>query len=231
MKPNGLTMLAGLSGLGLILLGGYAFYRQRRGSPVAGFGRAFSEAPIIDSYSDGNMRTVLRSTGGKPMPIEQRLLEIQKKVRKSVMDGQMRKIALQATSRCPERDGECEARAIYAYIKQHVRYTGDVAPIAWENGEVDGIDYYQSARRTLEIGGGDCDDQAILGATMLALNGITPILRVVRQKGDEDWSHIYTGGLLPKGTGRKFVAIDTTLPGNDRFGIELPVAKIKDFPA
>jgi hypothetical protein len=228
-KPNGLALIAGLSGLGMILLGGIAYYRQRKYGGVMGFGHAANEAPIINSYSDGNMRTILR--GAPNMPIEQRLAEIQKKVRSSVQDPEMRKIALQVTSRCPERDGLCEAQAIYNYVKRKVRYTGDVAPIIWEDGNVEGIDLYQSARRTLEFGGGDCDDQAILNSTLLSLNGITPILRVVRQKGDNDWSHIYAGGLLPKGTGNRFIALDTTLPGIDRFGIELPVAKIKDFPA
>lgn len=230
MKPNGITLLVGLAGLGAIALGGFAYYRQRKyGVAGFGFGRPIEQAPVIGRYSDGRMRTTLREAPN--MPIEVRLATIQDKVRKSIQDPEMRKVALQVTSRCPERDGMCEARAIYDFVKAKVRYTGDVAPVIWENGAVEGVDLYQSARRTLEFGGGDCDDQAILNSTLLALNGITPILRVVRQKGDDDWSHIYAGGLMPKGTGNKFIALDTTLPGHDRFGVELPVEKIRDFPA
>lgn len=161
------------------------------------------------------------------MPIEQRLATIQDLVHKSVQDPQMRKLALQITSRCPERDKVCEANAIYAAVKGRVRYTGDVGPIQHPGGSVEGIDLYQSARRTWEFGGGDCDDNAILNATLLALNGLTPVLRVVKTKGAPDWEHIYAGFTDPG----KFVALDTTLPGHDKFGVEAKYHKKIDFPA
>jgi len=189
----------------------------------------YSEAPEVGGYSDGNMKTTLRAS--EEMPIEERLASIQKLVHKSVQDPEMRKLALQITSRCPERDGQCEAKAVYDYVKQNVRYTGDVAPIRFPNGEVEGIDLYQSARRTLEFGGGDCDDQSILVATLLALNGITPRLRVMKERKNEDWSHIYPLGGLPKTAPTNWVALDTTLPGNNEFGTEVPHADALDFPA
>ena len=220
--------LTGLSGLAMILIGGVTYARQRKvlGSP--GLGRAkgrVPQAPIVGSYNDGNMKTTLRAS--TDMPIEERLATIQDLVEKSVQDPQMRKAALMVTSRCPERDKICEAEAIYQAVKHRVRYTGDVGSIQHSDGSVDGIDLYQSARRTLEMGGGDCDDQAIVNATLLALNGFDPVLRVVKQKGDKDWSHIYAGFYH----GTKFVALDTTLPGNNNFGIEGPYAKYKDFVA
>ncbi len=220
-----------LFGLGLAAVAGYFYYRKRTGSlgrPRFVPGRV-PQAPVIDGYSDGNMKTTLRAS--KTMPIEERLASIQDLVHKSVQDPEMRKLALQITASCPERDGECEARAVYDFVKANVRYTGDVAPIAFPNGEVEGIDLYQSARRTVEFGGGDCDDQDILIATLLALNGITPRMRVIREEGGEDWSHIYPIAGLPKNSPSGWIALDTTLPGNNKFGVEVPYAEALDFPA
>lgn len=186
---------------------------------------------MIGRYTDGNMTTVLREQ--RNMPIEVRVASIQKQIEKSIQDPEMRKIALQVTRPCPERDGTCEARAIYDFVKSRVRirYTGDIAPIKWSDGSVEGVDLFQSARRTIEFGGGDCDDHNILVSTLLALNGITPRLRVVKERGADDWQHIFPGALLPKGTGSKFIALDTTLPGNDHFGREPSYAKYIDFDA
>lgn len=222
------TLFTGLTGLGLLVVGTIMYSRERRSLGLA-LGRA-KQAPVVNTYTDGNMRTELRSD--PEMPIEQRLATIQDKVFKSVQDPEMRKIALKVTAKCPERDGLCEARAIYDYVKRNVRYTGDIAPIAMgAGGPVEGIDLYQSARRTLEMGGGDCDDQSILVATLLSLNGITSRLRVVKQSRGEDWSHIYPVAMLPKFSPGKAVALDTTLPGNDKFGVEAPHAKARDFAA
>lgn len=144
----------------------------------------------------------------------------------------MRKLALQITSRCPERDGLCEAKAIYQAVKGRVRYTGDIAPIKLgSKGAVEGIDLYQSAFRTWEFQGGDCDDHSILVSTLLALNGIEPRLRVTAASRGEDWGHIYPGAILPKLSKGKFLALDTTLPGNNHFGTEVPYARNIDFPA
>lgn len=222
----------GFIGLGVVLLGGYFLYRRRKSGAL---GRTrfvpqrFAEAPAIDGYSDGNMKTTLRAS--ETMPIEERLASIQTLVHKSVQDPEMRKLALQITAGCPERDGECEAKAVYAYVKNNVRYTGDIAPIKFPSGEVEGIDLYQSARRTLEFGGGDCDDQSVLIATLLALNGITPRLRVMKESKADDWSHIFPLAGLPKMAPSRWVALDTTLPGRNKYGTEVPYAEALDFPA
>jgi len=229
VKPDKrLAMWSGIAGIGLIAVGGFMYWRQRSiasaSGMVSGFGRA-RQAPAIDGYSDGNMRTVLRSDN--KMPIEMRLATIQDLIHKSVQDPEMRKLALQITARCEERDKMCEGHAIYDYIKRNIRYTGDVGPIRHPDGQVEGIDLYQSARRTVEFRGGDCDDHNILAGTLLALNGLTPRLRVVKAKKDPDWSHIFAGFT---DTG-KFVALDTTLPGNSNFGVEAPYHKAIDFDA
>jgi len=218
-------------GLGVAAVAGYFYFRSRKG----GLGRTrfeprrFPQAPAIDGYSDGGKKTTLRAS--PDMPIEERLASIQDLVYRSVQDPEMRKLALQITSSCPERDGECEAQAIYDFVKQNIRYTGDVAPIQFPGGDVEGIDLYQSARRTVEMSGGDCDDQSILIATLLALNGITPRLRVMKESASEDFSHVFPIAGLPKNSPTSWIALDTTLPGRNKFGVEVPYAEAVDFPA
>jgi transglutaminase-like putative cysteine protease len=234
-SPNKLAWISGLTGFGLIALGLVAY---RKSAPVAGLGwgkngkhyrgRA-AQAPIIGGYSDGNMTTTLREHDS--MPIDMRVASIQQNVEKSIQDPEMRKMALGITANCPERDGLCEAKAVYDFIKARVRYTGDVAPIKWSDGKVEGVDLFQTARRTVEMGGGDCDDHSTLAATLLALNGITPRIRVVKTRGADQWEHVFVGALLPKGTGDKFIAIDTTLPGHDHFGREPSYFRFVDFDA
>lgn len=224
------AVVSGVLGSLMAGLGIWAIVRERRiASAVNGLGRMrqlrAAQAPVIAAYSDGNMRTTMRESAA--MPIEQRIATIQDLIHKSVQDPHMRKVALQVTSRCPERDKMCEAHAIYNFVKSRVRYTGDMGAIQHPDGSVEGVDLYQSARRTLEFGGGDCDDNAILNGTLLALNGIDPILRVVKTRGAPDWEHIYTGFA----NGRKFIALDTTLPGNTSFGVEPNYSKKIDFAA
>jgi hypothetical protein len=228
MPNDKASIITGALGLGMVLLGGAMYWRARGGgsSAINGLGRSrHAQAPVISSYSDGRMKTTLRASND--MPIEQRIATIQDLIHKSVQDPEMRKVALKVTSGCPERDQMCEAEAIYHFVKQRARYTGDIGPIVHPDGSYEGIDLYQSARRTLEFGGGDCDDQAILNATLLSLNGIEPRLRVVKQRKDPDWSHIYTGAVI----NGKFIALDTTLPGNRSFNYEARTHKQLDFPA
>ena len=232
MDLKNVMKISAVAGAGMIVVGAFLYYRERKAAQaLQGLrgGRYLGdaeEAPVVGGYSNGGMRTQLRAS--RDMPIEQRLATIQRKVRESVQDPEMRKLALQITSKCPERDKVCEAKAIYHATKKRIRYTGDVAPVVWEDGSIEGIDLYQSARRTwFDMLGGDCDDQAILNSTLLSLNGIPAMLRVTAESHLDDWSHIYAVGQL----GNMTLALDTTLPGKNRFGVEAPYAKKKDFPA
>lgn len=212
----------------------------RRQSKLAGLGlikpkyrlvdQRYAQAPVVGRSESGGMKIEHRRSA--TMPIEERVASIQDLVWKGVQDPQMRKLALKITSHCPERDGLCEARAVYDYVKRHVRYTGDVAPVKMgRNGPVEGVDYFQLGKRTLEIGGGDCDDQSILGATLLAHNGIMPRLRVTSSTRNGEDEHIYPVAMLPKERPTKAVALDTTLPGSNKFGVEYPAGRVTDFPA
>ena len=222
----------GFFGLGLVAFGVYLYWRDKKLAGLSGpryFPGRFGEAPAIDSFTDGNMTTVMRAASD--MPIEQRIGSIQQMIEKSVQDPEMTKLAMQITKHCPDRDGMCEAKAIYKAVKKRVRYQGDIAPIKMSTGQVEGIDRYVSARRTWQFQGGDCDDQVILIGTLASSIGLTTRLRVTAEDADGDDSHIYPIVLLPKFNPSYGVAVDTTLPGMNKFGVEYPAGRTTDFDA
>ena len=134
-------------------------------------------------------------------------------------DPQMRQIGLAATEVCNARDDRCELEAIYDFVKSNIRYTGDITY----------KDTFQSAFRTLQYAGGDCDDHASLCAVLAMENGFQCKFRITSNYGTT-WDHIYCIVGVPKLDPRGWVALDTTLPGPGRFGKEPPNAKYKDFP-
>jgi len=182
------------------------------------------------------------------MPIQQRVGILQDLVWKGVQNPQMRELALAITgngvrdvtvgkrhfrvkgANCPARDGLCESEAVYNWTKSNIRYTGDVAPIKMPGGDVEGVDLFQAPWRTVEFGGEDCDGHTIVSTTLLALNGIPAKFRITAPSKSSDWAHIYGMAGLPKTRPSRWVALDTTLPGN-MFGREAPHAKHMDFVA
>lgn len=135
-------------------------------------------------------------------------------------DPLMRRIGLMITRRCPARDDLCELRAIFDFVAdpRNVRYTGDIAH----------KDTFQNALRTLQFGGGDCDDHSALNAVLAMENGFQTKFRITSNHG-ATWDHIYAMAGVPKHSPRRWVALDTTL-GPGRFGHEPPRAKNSDFP-
>jgi transglutaminase-like putative cysteine protease len=222
-------------------IGGIFIYQKGRskasagGGPVGAFGYAAPLPSVRSTTRSGDM--TVKHYYDRTMPIEKRVAILQKLVEDSIKDGEMRKLALQITSSCPARDDRCEARAVYEAVKRRVRYTGDVAPIKHTDGSIEGVDYFQTAKRTWEIQGGDCDDQAVLNATLLTLNGIPARFRITAPRtknrplaGDPGWAHIYATAGIPKNNPSSWVALDTTIPGQF-FGKEAPYGRAVDFIA
>lgn len=232
MKTSTLLKLSGLLGLGLIGFGVWMYMREKKSA----LGRTrymagrFAEAPVIDEYTSNGKTMTLRASDN--MTIQERIGSIQKMIEKSVMDPEIRSLAMKITADCPERDGKCEAKAIYKFIKKNVRYTGDIAPIHHSaTGQTEGVDLYQSARRTLSMGAGDCDDQVTVFAALSSSIGLTTRLRVSSEEPGGEPSHIYPVVMLPKFSPEYAVAADTTLPGSWNFGVEAPSGETTDYDA
>ncbi len=132
-------------------------------------------------------------------------------------DPRMRQIGLAVTQGCTARNDMCELEAIYKFVKDNVRYTGDITL----------KDTFQSAWRTLQYGGGDCDDHSQLAAVLAMENGFQTRFRITSNTG-ATWDHIFCLAGVPKNSPRRWVPLDTTLPGRN-FGVQPPMAKFRDF--
>lgn len=171
-----------------------------RGVPVA----------AVDARPDGKMRLVRHNV----VTLGDRMKHIRRLTRKGVDDPKMRLLvgrilgrkcghnADGSTKWCtPEKDASAEIRTIFAYVRNNVRYTGDIH----------NVDTFQTAARTLEIGVGDCDDAAVLLATLFAAAGYPVKFRVIQARGEPDWSHIFVLVGLPPDNPREWIALDATV--------------------
>jgi hypothetical protein len=135
---------------------------------------------------------------------------------------QMLYIARRVTNGCHGRDGMCELRAIYQFVVQNVRYTGDISK----------VDTFAGPIRVLQMGGGDCDEHTLVNAALAMANGFDVRARITSNRGTT-WDHIYCLAGFPKGRSTSWVALDSTMAKgmNDfsRFGKEPPRAKYQDF--
>lgn len=135
----------------------------------------------------------------------------------SLRDPMMRQIGLLTTRACPARNDLCELEAIFNFVARNVRYTGDITF----------KDTFQSALRTLQFGGGDCDDHSILNAVLAMENNYQAKWRITSNTG-RTWDHIYMMAGIPKHRPSRWIALDTTL-GQGKFGREPPSVKHQDF--
>lgn len=117
-------------------------------------GRAGRQLEPTFDRTEGDRR--VRGYDADDMTIEDKIGLLQDRVAESVKNPEMRRLALQITRKCDGRDDGCEARAIHDWVKENIRYTGDIAPHRLDDGTVDSVDLFASAQATVENGGGDC---------------------------------------------------------------------------
>lgn len=105
----------------------------------------------------------------------------------------LRQTAANIVQRCPPKDDYCEVEALQGWVRGNIRYTGDV----YETETIQTPDY------TLTHKFGDCDDQAVLLATLLLSIGIPAAYCALGVQGGP-YSHVMAvanvrgdGGWLP----------------------------------
>lgn len=101
----------------------------------------------------------------------------------------------------PEKDTRAEIDAIYKALRRDVRYTSDVV----------GVDTYAHPRRTLEMGGGDCDEASATGAAALMSVGIPCRFKVIRTKDSPSPNHIYLEAAASKANPTKWIPFDASV--------------------
>lgn len=80
------------------------------------------------------------------------------------------------------------AAALFEYVKKNVTYVPD--PSHMSEGEMINGDYVAPPVETLDAGGGDCDDQAVLIASLFSAVGIGNRMRLISNT-DNEW-HLLT---------------------------------------
>lgn len=154
-----------------------------------------------------------------PRGIEGRIELLQDLMKKSIRDPEIsRNLALHVTHACPWRDDRCELEAIWHFMHRNIRYTGDI----------NGYDTFQTARRTLQFRGGDCDDGMVLIGTLAMGNGFPVKGRITANPGSRQWAHIYPVAGFPKNRPTRWVPLDWTL-GFQRFGTHPPQSRFVEF--
>lgn len=169
--------------------------------------------------------------------LDERVKHIIKMIQKGRHDPRVRSLTVQIISRrcggtwcTPEKDWKAEATAVFEELrKRYYRYVRDTY----------GTDLFQHPRRTLEFGGGDCDDASILVASMLGSIGFRCWLRVIQTVEASDWNHIYvvaeipeTGGAAGREGGGRAMKMPLDLSVAKPAGWEAPkhlVKRVKDY--
>lgn len=96
-------------------------------------------------------------------------------------DPAIRYAAESIVSHLPERDWQAEAAAIQAYVRDSIRYIQDV----------NGIETIKTPDVTLETGQGDCDDKAVLAASLLESIGHPARFVAIASRTPGDYDHVY----------------------------------------
>jgi len=110
----------------------------------------------------------------------------------------IRHLALQIVADLPSKAYKLETEAIYNWVANNIRYTLDI----------DGIETLQTPDWTLKLRQGDCDDHAILVASLLRAIGHKVKFVAIKDKtsGSKNYCHVYAITKI----GPHWVSVDTT---------------------
>lgn len=126
-------------------------------------------------------------------------------VRQALTDTPVRETALRIVGACPERDRACQLTALRLWLRAHYRHQAD--PFRQEL-------VVTPAKQLAMIRGagkmrGDCDDLALLAATLGMAAGFPARFVVLGFQGDRGpYAHVYTELLGPEG----WLDMDATRP-------------------
>lgn len=110
---------------------------------------------------------------------------------------QVRETALTLISGVRQKDWVGEVRAIFNWVRDHIRYTRDI----------NGVETLQTPLATMELGAGDCDDKTTLLAALLESIGHPTRLVAAGYQAPRRYSHVY----LETRLGARWVPLDATL--------------------
>ncbi len=111
-------------------------------------------------------------------------------------DAGIRQAALNVTFMTPAQDEASEVEALYCFVRDHIRYTKDVH----------GVETLATPDKTMAMRVGDCDDQAVLLASLLESVGYPTRFVIEGYTDGGTWEHVYLETCLCG----QWVALDPT---------------------
>jgi len=157
-----------------------------------------------------NPATPLRQYSIKSQSLDDRISWIEYEINVGKRSPQVRQIAGQILRGRPPRKWEATAKDLFEWTRKNIRYTLDPQ----------NVELFQSAERSVQVGIGDCDDQATMLSSLLLSVGIPVRLRVIGLKGSKQFQHIYVMAGLPPHAPAKWLALDASRA--EAAGWELP---------
>ena len=96
-------------------------------------------------------------------------------------DPGIRQAALNVTFMTPAQDEASEVEALYCFVRDYIRYTKDVH----------GVETLATPDKTMAMRVGDCDDQAVLLASLLESVGYPTRFVIEGYTDGGTWEHVY----------------------------------------
>lgn len=118
-------------------------------------------------------------------------------VRRGKTSLNIRSLAVSLTAGVPSKDWLGEIRVLHRFVRDSIRYVRDIRD----------VETLHDPETVLKIGSGDCDDKAVLLASLLESIG-HPTRFVAIGFVPEEYSHVYVETLI----GKKWVPLETTEP-------------------
>lgn len=136
-------------------------------------------------------------------------------VKKFKRDPMIRDTATSLVAGLRPRDWTGEARRLYEYVRDHIRYTRDVS----------GVETLQTPPVTMEMEAGDCDDKSTLLAALLESIGHPTSFVATGYREPQVFSHVYVETLL----GKRWVPLDASTDKPFGWAPRTPVARMVFF--
>lgn len=113
----------------------------------------------------------------------------------------------------PAKDELAEARALFKFVQQRIRYVRDVRD----------VETLATPLATLETRSGDCDDHATLLATLLEAIGFETRFVLTSYQSTDAFEHVYLATLVNRGECPVWMFADTTERGPFGWHAEDPI--------
>lgn len=152
---------------------------------------------MVKTHPAGPTQTYLGSLPSGAAGVRHTLYLMRALVQRGKTNWLVRQRAQSLVQGLPQQDYAAEVRALHAFVRDHIRYVRDVR----------GVETLHSADKVLELRGGDCDDKAILLASMLESIGHATRFKAVGFAPGK-YSHVFVEVQL----NGKWVPLETTRP-------------------